>query len=80
MAFWEGSFQMMDPPTLSTIIRLQLEDSEQLAANVKGKQREGTLSDAEFALQTYTKDLLSTDAVLSDRRMAQSFAMAVIKD
>ncbi|KAK6399585.1 hypothetical protein LTR81_025062 [Elasticomyces elasticus] len=79
MAFWEGSFQMMDPLTLSTIIQLQLEDSEQFAANVKDKQREGTLSDVQFVLQTYTKDLLSTDAVLSDRRMAHSFAMAVIR-
>ncbi|KAK3619053.1 hypothetical protein LTR22_026130 [Elasticomyces elasticus] len=80
MAFWEGSFQMMDPLTLSTIIQLQLEDSEQFAANVKGKQREGTLSNAQFALQTYTKDLPSTYAVLSDRRMVHSFAMAVIRD
>ncbi|KAK3615012.1 hypothetical protein LTR56_026864 [Elasticomyces elasticus] len=79
MVFWEGSFQMMDPLTLSTIIQLQLEDSEQFAANVKDKQREGTLSDVQFVLQTYTKDLLSTDAVLSDRRMAHSFAMAVIR-
>ncbi|KAK5736872.1 hypothetical protein LTS12_026051 [Elasticomyces elasticus] len=70
----------MDPLTLSTIIQLQLEDSEQLAANVKGKQCESTLSDAQFALQTYTKDLLSMDAVLSDCRMAQSFAMAVTRD
>ncbi|KAK4892875.1 hypothetical protein LTR49_028552 [Elasticomyces elasticus] len=80
MAFWEGSFQMMDPLTLSTIIQLQLEDSEQFAANFKGKQRGGTLSDAQFTLQTCTKDLLSTDAVLSDCRLAHSFAMAVIRD
>ncbi|KAK3625050.1 hypothetical protein LTR56_013654 [Elasticomyces elasticus] len=80
MAFWEGSFQAMDPLTLSTIIQLQLEDSEQLTANVKGKQREGTVSDAQLALQMYTEDLMSTDAVLTDRRMAQSIAMAVIRD
>ncbi|KAK4898283.1 hypothetical protein LTR27_004290 [Elasticomyces elasticus] len=80
MAFWEGSFQAMDPLTLSTIIQLQLEDSEELSANVKGKQREGTISDAQLALQMYTKDLMSTDAVLSDRRMAQSIATAVIRD
>ncbi|KAK0272285.1 hypothetical protein LTR35_012868 [Friedmanniomyces endolithicus] len=84
MAFWEGSFQTMDPLTLSTIIQLQLEDSEHLTANGggegKGKQREGTLSDAQLALQMYTEDLVSTNAVLSDRRMAQSIAMAVIRD
>ncbi|KAK1816479.1 hypothetical protein LTR12_009070 [Friedmanniomyces endolithicus] len=84
MAFWEGSFQTMDPLTLSAIIQLQLEDSEHLTANGegegKGKQREGTLSDAQLALQMYTEDLVSTNAVLSDRRMAQSIAMAVIRD
>ncbi|KAK5689875.1 hypothetical protein LTR97_012635 [Elasticomyces elasticus] len=62
MAFWEGSFQVMHPLTPSTIMQLQLEDSEQLATN------------------TYTKDTLGTDVVLSDCRMAQSFAMAVIRD
>ncbi|KAK0792405.1 hypothetical protein LTS16_005096 [Friedmanniomyces endolithicus] len=84
MAFWEGSFQSMDPLTLSAIIELELADSEQLTANGgaegKGKQREGTLSDAQLALQMYTEDLASTNAVLSDRRMAQSIAMAVIRD
>ncbi|KAK0260608.1 hypothetical protein B0A54_15074 [Friedmanniomyces endolithicus] len=84
MAFWEGSFHTMDPLTLSTIIQLQLEDSEQLTATGagegKGKQREGTLSDAQLALQMYTEDLVSTNAVLRDRRMAQSIAMAVIRD
>ncbi|TKA61892.1 hypothetical protein B0A55_11799 [Friedmanniomyces simplex] len=80
MAFWERPCQAMDPLTLSAIIQLQLEDSEHLAANVKGKQREGTVTDAELALQLYTEDLMSTDAVLSDRRMAQSIAMAVIRD
>jgi len=82
MAFWEGSFQTMDPLTLSTIIQLQLEDSQLLTVNGegKGKQREGTLSDAQLALRMYTEDLVSTNAILSDRRMAQSIAMAVIRD
>ncbi|KAK1064491.1 hypothetical protein LTR12_007054 [Friedmanniomyces endolithicus] len=82
MAFWEGSFQTMDPLTLSAIIQLQLEDSEQLTAHGegKGKQREGTLSAAQIALRMYTEDLVNTNAVLSDRRMAQSIATAVIRD
>lgn len=80
MAFWEGSFQGMDPLTLSAIVQIQLEDSQQLVANSKGKQREGTVTDAELALQMYTEDLMSTNATLSDRKMAQSIALAVLRD
>ncbi|KAK5130046.1 hypothetical protein LTR08_002520 [Meristemomyces frigidus] len=80
MAFWEGQYQAMDPLTLSTIIQLQLEDSQEFVSNAKGKQREGTVSDAEFAFRMYTEDLISTSATLSDRKMAQSMAIAIIKD
>ena len=45
VTFWEGPFpeMAMDPLTYSTIIQLQLEDTQEFAANAKGKQREGTL-------------------------------------
>ena len=80
MAFWEGSFLDMDPLTFSTIVQMQLEDSEELAANAKGKQRAGTATDAELALQMYTDDLRVCDATLTDRKMAQSMATAVLRD
>lgn len=80
MAWWEGSFQSMDPLTLSTVIQMQLEDTKELTARAKGKQREGTVTDAELALQMYTEDLINTNAVLTDGKMAQSMAMAILRD
>ena len=53
----------MDPLTYSAIIQLQLEDSQELAANTAGKQREGTLTDAELALEMHAEKLASTSAM-----------------
>ncbi len=50
MALWEGSFHHMDPLTFNTVPQLQLEDTEELFSKVKGKGREGTVSDVELAL------------------------------
>ncbi|KAK5109351.1 hypothetical protein LTR62_007120 [Meristemomyces frigidus] len=80
MALWEGVFQDMDPLTLSTIVELQLQDSQQLVANAKGKEREGTMSDGALALQMYIEDLTTMSAVLDDRRIAQSVTTAVLLD
>jgi hypothetical protein len=79
-AIWEGPFQFADPLTLNAIVQLQLEDSLELANNTKGKQKEGTITDAELALQTYADDLRACDVVLKDRMMAQSIALAVLRD
>lgn len=76
----QGWYQAMDPLTLSAIIQLQLEDSQEIVANTKGKGREGTITDAQLALQMYTEDLVATNATLSDRKMAQSIAMAILRD
>lgn len=70
----------MDPLTLSTALQLHLEDTEELASRAKGKGREGTVSDAELALQIYTEELNACTATLSDRAMAQSMALAIIRD
>ncbi|KAK5110506.1 hypothetical protein LTR85_001005 [Meristemomyces frigidus] len=70
----------MDPLTLSTIIQMQLEDSQEVAANTKYKQHEGTVTDAELALQMYTEDLMYTHVALDDRKIAQSMAMTVLSD
>lgn len=60
--------------SFSTIVKLQLEDTASLAASTKGKQREGTISDAELALQLYNEDLQACQNILNDRQMAQSIA------
>ena len=74
------TLQEIDPLTYSTILELQLQDSEELAGRAKGKHREGTVSDSELALQLYTENLKDVGAVLQDRKMAQSFAAAVESD
>lgn len=74
------SFQRLDDETLNLIIQCQLEDGEHLAAGAKGKQREGTVSDAEFALQLYTEELKQCNVTLADRHMAQSIVFAVLAD
>lgn len=80
MTLWEGPFQHTDPLTFNIILQLQLEDTEELASTAKGKQREGTLSDADLALQMYTEDLKACDASMADRKMAQSIALAILRD
>jgi hypothetical protein len=80
MALWEGSLQGLDPLTRSTVLQLYLEDAEELASKVKGKGREGTISDGELALQMYTDELNACHASLTDQKMAQSIALAIIRD
>ncbi|KAH9828999.1 IBR finger domain-containing protein [Teratosphaeria destructans] len=80
MALWEGGFRDMDPLTMSAIVQMQLDDIEQLKTNHKGKQREGTVTDAQLALQMYNEDLRACDHTLKDRQMAQSLCLAVLRD
>ena len=40
----------------------------------------GTLSDAELALQMYADDLKACDTSMTDRKMAQSVALAILRD
>ncbi|KAK3669792.1 hypothetical protein LTR78_010309 [Recurvomyces mirabilis] len=80
MALWEGAFTDMDPITLSTIIQIQLQDSQELATKTKGKQREDTVNDGELAFQMYVEELTNIGSMLSDRKMAQSLTTAVLLD
>lgn len=70
----------MDLLSLELIIQLQLEDGQEMAGLSKGKQREGTFTDAELALRLYIEDIESTNTTLKDRQMAQSFAKSVMDD
>ncbi|RMY82301.1 hypothetical protein D0861_07947 [Hortaea werneckii] len=70
----------MDLLSLELMIQLQLEDSKEMAGQSKGKQQEGTFTDADFALRLYIDELETTTTALKDRRMAQSFAKSVMDD
>ncbi|KAI7237216.1 hypothetical protein KC330_g3300 [Hortaea werneckii] len=70
----------MDLLSFELIIRLQLEDSQEMAGQSKGKQPEGTFNDAELALQLYIEDIENTITTLKGRKMAQSFAKSVMED
>ena len=80
MALLQENYHGLDPLTLNAIIQIQLEDSAALAGSAKGKQREGTVNDAEVALQMFTEDLHTCQRVLEDRKMARSMALAVHRD
>lgn len=70
----------VDPLTISAIVQAQLEDSQELVAGDKGKQREGTTTDTQVAMQMYMEDLQHCNAMLEDRKMAQSISVAVQQD
>lgn len=52
---WEGAFADIDPLTMRTIIQIQLEDSEEVAARAKGKQRGDEKTDAQIAMEMYVE-------------------------
>ena len=70
----------IDLPSIETILQLQLKDVEPLASNAKAKQREGSISDKEEALQSFVNDLAASIDILSDRIMAQTLAMQSQRD
>lgn len=70
----------LDALTLNAVMEMELEDSTAIAGSVKGKQREGAVSDAELALEMYIEEIRACQRVLEDRKMAQSMALAVHRD
>lgn len=70
----------LDPLTFETIIQVQLEDIENLSSRAKGKQREDTVTDAQYALQMYVEDLARSGAVRNDRTVAKDVATALFTD
>lgn len=70
----------MDPLTFSKINQVQLEDIEHLSSRTKGKQREGTVTDAQFALQVYVDDLATSNATIGNRMAAENIATALVRD
>lgn len=70
----------IDQETLRAIMAVQLEDIESLASHAKGKQREGTATDAQVALQIYIEDLHACDTSLANRDAARRMFDAVTRD
>ena len=70
----------LDSSTLNKILQIQFEDIEALSSRAKGKQREGTVTDAQFALQVYVEDLVTSNTTISDRVLAEDVAKALLGD
>jgi hypothetical protein len=76
------SIVMMDEASALLILQLQIEDSQELLDTLegKGKNREGELSDAQYALQLYSGDLKHSSTLVTDRLMTKSIAQACQSD
>ncbi|KAL8798254.1 MAG: hypothetical protein Q9182_006815 [Xanthomendoza sp. 2 TL-2023] len=74
------AFDQIDDASAALILQLQHEDADELQRLDKGKACEGTVSDADLALQVYQYELQQTSTVLADRCMSRSLAKAVIAD
>ncbi|KAI2625647.1 hypothetical protein GGR54DRAFT_509014 [Hypoxylon sp. NC1633] len=74
------SWAVTDDDSLGLAVTLLLEDVRQIVSFAKGKQTEGTLTDAELALQLYSEELDSAALFACDRRMSKSIQGAVQTD
>lgn len=70
----------MDPLTFSKIVQLRWEDIERLSSRSKGKQREGTVTDAQLAWQVYVDELADSIESSSDRMLAENIATNSLRD
>ncbi|KAF2144346.1 uncharacterized protein K452DRAFT_306925 [Aplosporella prunicola CBS 121167] len=70
----------LDDQTVTTILQFQLEDVNERAHGLKGKGVEGTVSDADYALELYRQEIGESIQYLNDRTMGRSIANAVQSD
>lgn len=75
-----SGWSITDDESLSLIASLLLDDMKQITSSAKGKQAEGTITDAELALQLYSEELNSAEIFASDRRMSKSIQAAIRTD
>src|SRR4051812_2128359 len=62
----------MDVDSTELVLQLQLDDVAAILAKTKGKQREGTAApDSEIAVLAYREELMKSQQIASDRRVAQ---------
>ncbi|PQE33416.1 IBR finger domain-containing protein [Rutstroemia sp. NJR-2017a WRK4] len=71
-----------DEDSAALIIQLQIEDSQRLSETygIKGKGRDGELSDLQLSINLYREDLERNAAILADRLIARSIARACQTD
>ncbi|KAI1150465.1 hypothetical protein F4825DRAFT_468172 [Nemania diffusa] len=79
-ALEQPAWSCPDDESLDLILSLLREDAQQVKSTSKGKQREGTLSDADIALRLYTEELSRATTYASDRRMTRSIQDALGAD
>lgn len=70
----------MDHSTAAAVLRIQLQDIEELLQNEILQHQDSKPSDLQLALETYQRDLRVRESSLHDRRIASSFAAAVDLD
>ncbi|KAI0128464.1 RING finger protein [Xylariales sp. AK1849] len=69
-----------DDESFTLMVGLLLEDVQQLNSRAKGKQHEGTVSDAELAIQLYAQELGNAAVFAADRRLTRSISEAMQTD
>jgi hypothetical protein len=70
----------MDAATAELLLQLQLEDLEEIDVQSKGKQKQGTVTDAQVARQLQEEELQNARTWVADSSLAQSMARAVQAD
>lgn len=70
----------MDAESFGAVLRLMLEDLRVIAAESKGKSREGTVSNAEMARGLFADEIATHTAIVADHVIAKSIAQAVQSD
>ncbi|KAI1754772.1 hypothetical protein F4782DRAFT_552698 [Xylaria castorea] len=76
----QPAWSRADEESLSLIFSLLREDALRVKSSSKGKQVEGTVSDADLALRFYTEELKQATAYVLGRKMAKSMQEAVHTD
>lgn len=74
------SLDDLDADTAELILQLQLADLQELKERSGGKQKEGTITDAQIAAELLKEDLNNVRTTLHDQRMTRSIARAVQVD
>lgn len=80
LGIFSMSISSCDPESELTILQCQLHDVRQLLSAQKGKQRAGTPTDCELALQQYADELDSQIVFLTDVFFARSLNNALEND
>ena len=70
----------MDDNTAATVLKIQLDDINELLRNEIIHHQAAEPSDLQLALEMYQRDLHGRESLLHDRRVASSFATAVDLD